>query len=460
MALTHKYQRIPLDSIVIDRDDRQRKTINVADLIPSIKLRGVIQPIIVEQLPDGHFRLIAGERRLTASRQLNLPSIPARLSSDLDPVEAQIIELEENIKRESLPWQDECRAMLRIHKLYSGLEPGWTQQQSADMVGIARTTFTIQLRVAEELARNPALEQAQGYRAAYNTIARREERAADDAMNDLLAEVDTPPSPPAGVQIVPLSNPAVLHSTIAEAVGEPAPLKSPESILNLDFISWSAEYSGPPFSFIHMDFPYGIGLDKSDQANSATWGGYDDSPDTYWTLLHTLAAQRNRLFTYSAHFMFWLSMEYYESTKAFFAKEMPEFDILNIPLVWHKTDNRGILSDPNRRPRNVLEFALMGSRGDRKIVKAVANGYSSPTTKEIHQSEKPEPMLRHFFQLFVDENTRMFDPTCGSGTSLRAAESLGASLVFGLEINPTWAKDANIALRKFRTLRAINKGKP
>jgi site-specific DNA-methyltransferase (adenine-specific) len=68
-------------------------------------------------------------------------------------------------------------------------------------------------------------------------------------------------------------------------------------------------------------------------------------------------------------------------------------------------------------------------------------------------SEKPEPMLRHFFGMLVDENTVMLDPTCGSGSSLRAAESLGAKHVLGLELNPEFAALAREALKRSRKLK-------
>jgi tRNA G10 N-methylase Trm11 len=66
-------------------------------------------------------------------------------------------------------------------------------------------------------------------------------------------------------------------------------------------------------------------------------------------------------------------------------------------------------------------------------------------------------MLRHFFQMFVDENTRLLDPTCGGGSALRAAESLGASQVLGLEINKEYADNARVALKNFRNLRKASK---
>jgi len=66
-------------------------------------------------------------------------------------------------------------------------------------------------------------------------------------------------------------------------------------------------------------------------------------------------------------------------------------------------------------------------------------------------------MLRYFMSMLVDETTSLFDPTCGSGASLRAAEDLGANLVLGLELDPTYAKSANDATLRARILRAVGR---
>ena len=51
-------------------------------------------------------------------------------------------------------------------------------------------------------------------------------------------------------------------------------------------------------------------------------------------------------------------------------------------------------------------------------------------------------MLRHFFEMLVDETSSVFDPTCGSEDGLRAAESLGATRVLGLERDGGFASGA------------------
>ena len=117
----------------------------------------------------------------------------------------------------------------------------------------------------------------------------------------------------------------------------------------------------------------------------------------------------------------------------------------------------GILADPNRSPRHVYETALVASQEDRLIVRSVSDTYGAPTDKSHHPSTKPEPVLRHFLAMFIDENSRVLDPTCGSGSALRAAESLGAKYVLGVESDPEHYAAAQSALRTFRTLRKVAK---
>ena len=56
------------------------------------------------------------------------------------------------------------------------------------------------------------------------------------------------------------------------------------------------------------------------------------------------------------------------------------------------------------------------------ITSVVNNAYVGPTDKsEDHASVKPVDMLSYFFKMFIDENSKVLDPTCGSGTALSSA---------------------------------------
>src|SRR6516164_7277947 len=126
------------------------------------------------------------------------------------------------------------------------------------------------------------------------------------------------------------------------------------------------------------------------------------------------------------------------------------FDIDPFPLVWMKVPSAGLVPDPKRKTRRIYETCFYGSRGDHKILTPVANAYAGPIDGSGHPSAKPEKMLRHFFEMFVDETTRMLDPTCGSGTSLCAAESLHAAHIQGIELSKDYAERAASALDEAR----------
>lgn len=445
MGIHNVYRQVPIDKIIVQRDDRQRKEIDISDLLPSISRNGIRSPLLLEKIPDSdQFLLIFGERRFTAAKELKFETVPARLSSDLDPIERKIIELEENLHRKDLPWKDFVSAIQQIHTLYLTQDPDWTQQQTAETVSLEKQSISRLLRVAADL-NDPRVQACTGWGPAYNLLARRDDRAVDDIFNSLMeetpSEAEPEPELESGVEPRPLPEVGRIF-------------KSP--IVQGSFFDWTISYSGSPFTLIHCDFPYGISHHKSDQGKSAQWGAYSDDPDIYWDLLHLLKINFNKLFAPKSHLFFWLSADILiqKETLSFFEKEMPELSFLTKPLVWLKSDGRGIISDPNRGPRHVYETALIASRGDRFIISPVADAYAAPSG-DAHQSEKPEPVLRHFFRMFVDENCRFLDPTCGAGSSICAAESLGARHTTGIELNTEWAEIAEQRVRKARNLRAL-----
>lgn len=202
-------------------------------------------------------------------------------------------------------------------------------------------------------------------------------------------------------------------------------------------------------------------LNAQAQQGNFEGGGYESTPEIYFHLMDGLLASWEKFMFPSAHILWWFAFKFREETEARFEKALKNYDvrIQPVPLIWHKTDNRGILADPMRGPRNIGEYALLISTGDRKIVKPVSNIYGAPTSKadSIHTNEKPEPMLKHFLSMLVDGHSRVFDPTCGSGSSVRTAESLGAEAALGLELNPDFAERAQSKLLQARRLAALSK---
>lgn len=111
------------------------------DLVSSIKIQGVLQPIIVREKENGRHDIIAGERRYRASLQAGLERIPA-IIINCDDTKALEIGLIENLQRDDLNPMDEGEAYLRLIKEY-----GKTQEEIAKAVSKSRSYVANQVRL-------------------------------------------------------------------------------------------------------------------------------------------------------------------------------------------------------------------------------------------------------------------------------------------------------------------------
>ena len=134
--------KIPVDEIR-PNPYQPRKVFNdeaLKELSSSIKQHGVFTPILVKKSIQG-YDLIAGERRLRASKLAGLKDIPA-IIVDFDDQEMMEIALLENIQREDLNVIEEAKA---YEKLIQRLN--YTQEQLAHRVGKSREHITNLLRL-------------------------------------------------------------------------------------------------------------------------------------------------------------------------------------------------------------------------------------------------------------------------------------------------------------------------
>lgn len=397
------FHAVLISEISIDRDNRIRKKVEgIEALADSIKRLGLIHPIVISR--DN--LLIAGERRLTACRGLGWTHINAQYVDEIDPDDWEDIELEENVKRLDIDWLDRHRALMRIHEKHKQRDTKWRDVDTAAIAGEKKKDVVSQHKVVERFIDDPRVRNAKNFSEAHNTATRLAERHDADLMY----------SPNLG--------------TYTSA-----------PIINSDFLPWSHTYDGPKFNLIHCDFPYGINSDSSGQNPS----GYTDTPEIYYNLIRNLCVNLDSFCAESAHIIFWFSPTYFTQTWELL-KLLDGFKFDEHPLIWVRDDQRGIAPDAQRRPRRMYETAFFGWRNDRKLVRMKNNAFVGPSPSGDHAHEKSQDALEYFFEMVVDGNTAILDPTCGSGSALRAAKRLGAKQMLGLEINKEFADDALRAL--------------
>jgi ParB family chromosome partitioning protein len=125
-----------------DQPRRRFDEDELATLVASVRVHGVLQPILVTVTLDG-YELMAGERRLRAARAAGLDRIPAivRQVGDRDRLELALVE---NLQREDL---DPIEAATAYRRLVD--EFGLAQEEIAARVGRARSTVANTLRLLE-----------------------------------------------------------------------------------------------------------------------------------------------------------------------------------------------------------------------------------------------------------------------------------------------------------------------
>ena len=115
------------------------------ELAESIKVQGIMQPILVRQLKDGanqgKYEIIAGERRFRAARLAGLDRVPV-LVRDVPDEAGAAMALIENIQREDLNPLEEAQGLQRLVK-----EFGLTHEQAAQAVGRSRSAASNLLRL-------------------------------------------------------------------------------------------------------------------------------------------------------------------------------------------------------------------------------------------------------------------------------------------------------------------------
>lgn len=485
--------------------ERQRSQIETADLEESIARRGQIMPIVVTR----DFVLVAGQRRLTACRNLNL-EVKYVFSDTLDPDELFDIELEENIKRVDLPWQDQVKAITALHTRRSGADPHWTHADTANFLGFSAAYVGQVLAVASVMS-DERISTAATLAQAISIYRRLSERKAASLVSDILTNVGTlfkssapkedpvepihrpSDSPPASTAVsLPVRrDPAPIHPSVSvEQVAAPTaalpPLSPPTvsgptvsppiaapAVICADFIEWAKTYSGPKFNLIHCDFPYGVSitgnfglLEGGNAGNGArrTWedlnqppstvGVYENDPKIYWNLTDAFIENFDRFASYSCHVIFWFSMNFYEQTRR--KLEGIGLHVFPHPFIWHHTNGQGMTIHHGMLKR-LYDVAFLCVRNDRPFIKQLGNCYGAPTIlKSVHPSQKPDGMLQHLFTSFVDSTSRVLDPTCGSGSALWVADDLGAESILGLELNPEHAESALAQINNRRRLRQLS----
>lgn len=131
------YRLLPISEIDVDPEQPRRHfdTEALSELAASIKEYGVLSPILVRVTAGGTYRVIAGERRLRASRLLGVDTIPAIIDvEDREEKSTLAKQLVENLQRQDLTVLERANAVAQLRDRHS-----WSVREIARRLGASKS---------------------------------------------------------------------------------------------------------------------------------------------------------------------------------------------------------------------------------------------------------------------------------------------------------------------------------
>jgi len=139
----NEVHELPIHSISPNRFQPRSVFVDekINELAQTIETHGIIQPIVVRELQEGRYEIIAGERRFRAVSKLGWATIPA-IINNLSDTETASVALIENLQREELSPIEEAIAYSKLIELHQ-----LTQEGLANQLGIGQSTVANKIRL-------------------------------------------------------------------------------------------------------------------------------------------------------------------------------------------------------------------------------------------------------------------------------------------------------------------------
>lgn len=424
--------------------DRQRKDFDpmaLSELSETIKSKGLLHAIVVRQAKDGKLTLVAGERRMRAIQDMWMLGGDLRFNNEpvqegylpyvtlgqLSPLEAEEAELEENLHRKDLTWQENAAAMSRLHRLRSA-----QAQAQGRIHTVADTALETKGR-------------SDGY---YQESVRQDLIVAKHLDNPLVAKAK---STQEAFKILKRQEQVQKNVELAKSVG--ATFSSAvHKVINADCISWMAAADPEQFDVICTDPPYGMGAhifgDSGGKLNNFTHH-YDDSYESWKKLMEQWCPLSYKVAKAQAHAYVFCDIENFAELKQMM--KAAGWYVFRTPMINTKTDS-GRVPLPDEGPRRQYEILLYAIKGHKKTTAIYSDVITTMADSGLlHGAQKPVSLYENLLLRSVRAGDKVADFFGGSGPLLNAAHRLKCAATV-IEQNPEYY---GICLKRLQDLDAI-----
>ena len=421
---------IAVDSVFVS-PERIRKEFSkesLASLGSSMQNLGQLQPIVVKKTESG-YELIAGERRLLATKYLiqnqkvikglTLGEIKAEVEEAMPPHVQLMMEFEENDKREDFTPQDRAKFIRRFHdtmKVTGGQK--WTAEMTALCLNLSPASISHYLRVEEAMRDDPMVAQAATLSAAVKRMKFKEEVTRREARVSL----ENPEAITDAGKVLKLGNAIELIKDLPDA----------------------------SIDLVNFDPPWG---DDTGHKSNENWESFDDTTKTADGLINTLLPELYRVLRQDRFLVYWFRQWAYNDMCSRLEKAGFNLTFTRTPNIWFKPDK---VSDQQRNPEKALitqyEMFLFARKGDpvfRERNRGNVFNYARNTLgANIHPTEKPLVLMEDIIKLCSIPGECLLDPTAGSSAALDAAIRNNRKAI-GFELDPNFHLRGTLRLAEY-----------
>lgn len=395
----------PRDVIIREGFKRAREDLGDIDsLAESILLKGQISPILI----TNDFELIAGERRLRACQSIPI-AINAIFRDQVDDITLRELELEENIQRKDMEWQEKLTLTKEINDLKQKKygekragknQKGWSAKDTAKLMGKSSSAVVKDIHLAESMEAIPELKKA---------------KTADDARK-LLRKMEEE---------------LLLTELVKRQKAKNTNHNYAFAHTNYIIDNALTALKELPDEFRHyadVDTPYGIDLAEVKKSKTETKelkaiGTYQEwSRETFLDTSKFVAEQVYRILSKDAWCTWWFGIEYYAPLKAML--EEVGFVIDPVPAMWFAGKKAAQTNQPQIMFAKSYDTFFLCRKGKPVLAKpGKINVFECPKVdadKKIHPTEKPFELYQEVINTIVFPGSQCIVPFLGSGNALRA----------------------------------------
>lgn len=354
-----------------------------------------------------------------AGSQVQGDLVPCLDIGELDELAAFEAELDENIRRVDLTWQERASALAQLADLRSrqAVAVGKEAPKPADLareiypqakdktgadLGFYREAVRRDLIVAQHLA-DPEVKAAKTVEDAYKVLKRKEEVRKNVELAATIGATFT----------------ADLHK-----------------VLNTDCIAWMTAQAADQFDVICSDPMYGMGADTFGDSGGLAVGKhqYDDSPENWRKTMLAFAPLSYKVCKPQAHMYLFCDFDHYHELKEILEAE--GWQVFRTPLVWVKPGGSR-LPWVDFGPQRKYELCLYANKGRKPVTRIFPDVVSyNPDENLGHNAQKPVALFVDLLKRSVAPGNRVLDPFAGSGPILPACHELKCEAT-AIELDPS-----------------------